>query len=127
VPIARPAACGIAPEGRPLAIRNGEHAVATGNLVLRSSVWAAEVADHGCELVAVGALERLGVRGESRCLGHPPSRYPVARPSGHDPERPSSRKLRQDGADDAHGSFVPHTYELASIEVVGEGIRAARG
>jgi hypothetical protein len=32
----------------------------------------------------------------------------------------------QELADDAHSSFVPHTYELASIEVVGEGIRAAR-
>jgi hypothetical protein len=25
----------------------------------------------------------------------------------------------QEPADDAHSSFVPHTYELASIEVVG--------
>jgi hypothetical protein len=33
----------------------------------------------------------------------------------------------QELADDAHSSFVLHTYELPSIEVVGEGIRAARG
>jgi hypothetical protein len=33
----------------------------------------------------------------------------------------------QELADDAHSSFVPGTYELASVEVVGEGIRPARG
>ena len=32
----------------------------------------------------------------------------------------------QELADDIHSSFVLHPYELASIEVVGEGIRAAR-
>jgi hypothetical protein len=30
-------------------------------------------------------------------------------------------------ADDAHSGFVPYTDELASIEVVGEGVRVARG
>jgi hypothetical protein len=33
----------------------------------------------------------------------------------------------QELADDVRSSFVLHPYELASIEVVGEGIRAARG
>jgi hypothetical protein len=33
----------------------------------------------------------------------------------------------QELCDAAHSSFVSHASELASIEVVGEGIRAARG
>ena len=41
--------------------------------------------------------------------------------------RISARFADQELADDTHSGFVLHTYELASIEVVGEGIRAACG
>jgi hypothetical protein len=44
-----------------------------------------------------------------------------------DPGGALARFADQELADDVHSGFVLHTYELASIEVVGEGIRAARG